>query len=277
VTVALAYFAVNKLMPQFLDQLNRTIEIPLSPQRIVSLVPSQTELLFDLGLDERVTGITKFCIHPEHWFRNKTRIGGTKNLNLALIESINPDLIIANKEENEREQIELLSKKFPVWISDVETLEDCIDMITDIGRITSTEEKALQITDEIRGAFIQLQQHQKAQNRRAAYLIWKDPYMAAGKNTFINDMMERCGFINVMKDKERYPAVTLQELKELECEYILLSSEPYPFKEKHIDIFNNEIPGSTNLLVDGEFFSWYGSRTRLAPAYFMQLRKQLKL
>lgn len=264
-------------MPQFLDQLNRTVEIPSSPKRIISVVPSQTELLYELGLDEQVAGITKFCIHPGQWFRNKMRIGGTKNLNLALIESLHPDLIIANKEENERDQIDELSKKFPVWISDVETLEDCIDMISALGQITSTASRALELVTEIQNAFNELQKNQVQQKRRAAYLIWKDPYMSAGGDTFINDMMERCGFMNVMSDRHRYPEVSIQQLKDLDCEFILLSSEPYPFKVKHIEIFDKEVPGSTTILVDGEFFSWYGSRARLAPAYFMQLREQLKL
>src|ERR1700741_3198050 len=112
------------LRMHFIDQTGRKISIPQIPQRIISLVPSQTELLFDLGLDKEVVGITKFCVHPPEWFQTKTRVGGTKQLKIDLIKQLQPDLIIANKEENVKEQIEELEKHFPVWISDVNNLED---------------------------------------------------------------------------------------------------------------------------------------------------------
>ena len=111
------------------DQTGRSITIPDSPKRIISIVPSQTELLFDLGLSDEVIGITKFCVHPEEWFRKKTRVGGTKQLNMETIRSLQPDLIVANKEENEQVQVEDIAKEFPVWISDIKTLSDAKRMI----------------------------------------------------------------------------------------------------------------------------------------------------
>ncbi len=116
-------------MPIFTDQTGREVSIPSHPQRIISLVPSQTELLFDLGLEEQVAGITKFCVHPEKWFRSKTRIGGTKNIKSALIHQLQPDLIIANKEENVKEQVEELAAHYPVWVSDIHDLQSALDMI----------------------------------------------------------------------------------------------------------------------------------------------------
>ena len=117
----------------FTDQLGRKLILEKIPQRIISLVPSQTELLFDLGLEEEVVGITKFCIHPDSWFHSKTRIGGTKQFDFEKIKSLQPDLIIGNKEENDKEQIEELMKNFTVWMSDIKTLADACKMICEIG------------------------------------------------------------------------------------------------------------------------------------------------
>ena len=110
-------------MPNFIDQTGQIVFIKDGPQRIISLVPSQTELLADLGLDQEVIGITKFCVHPNHWLKTKTRVGGTKQLDIELIRSLKPDLIIGNKEENVREQVEELRTEFPTWISDVNSPE----------------------------------------------------------------------------------------------------------------------------------------------------------
>ncbi|MDA9121152.1 helical backbone metal receptor [Flavobacteriales bacterium] len=126
-----------------IDQLGRKVETPLQPQRIISLVPSQTELLFDLELGERVVGITKFCIHPKKWFRTKARIGGTKKLDFEQISALNSDLIIANKEENNKKDIERLAKDFPVWVSDVNNLNYALEMIQLVGGITNTNASEL--------------------------------------------------------------------------------------------------------------------------------------
>jgi len=248
------------------DQIGRTVRIPKIPQRIVSLVPSQTELLFDLGLDERVVGITKFCVHPESWFRNKTRVGGTKKLRLDTIRELNPDLIIANKEENKQEDIEQLEKDIPVWASNVNDLDSALEMIEAVGEITDSNSGKL--IKEIEAGFSKLKPiHPK---KKTLYLIWKNPYMAAGSDTFISDMLQRCGFENAITER-RYPELTEEQLVELNPELILLSSEPFPFKEKHIEELQELLPQAIIKLVDGEMFSWYGSRMRLALSYFSDL------
>jgi ABC-type Fe3+-hydroxamate transport system substrate-binding protein len=258
----------------FTDQLHRKIEIPISPKRIISLVPSQSELLWDLGLSNEIAGITKFCIHPDEMFRGKPRIGGTKQVDLEKIKAINPDLIIANKEENEQEQVEELMKHYPVWISDIKTLDDALHMINSVGEITGRKEKAVQISTEIRSRF--RQQPAASSHLRTAYIIWKNPYMAAGSDTFIDHLLDRCGFQNVFtKTTSRYPEITLEELAALKPALILLSSEPYPFKEKHIEEFRNTCPDAKVMLADGEMFSWYGSRLLKAPGYFKGLMAQL--
>jgi ABC-type Fe3+-hydroxamate transport system substrate-binding protein len=249
------------------DQLGREVEIPSPPQRIISVVPSQTELLYDLGA--KVVGITKFCIHPEEWFRTITRIGGTKQLHLDKIAALQPDLIIANKEENVKEQIESLADQFPVWISDIHHLDDACNMITSIGQIVSKHHAANKIAATIREQFDVLQPIQPA--IPVAYFIWRDPWMIAGGDTFIHEMLRTLGLRNVFEDLPRYPAITLPQLAASGCRLVLLSSEPYPFKEKHIAEIREYLPDAIIRLVDGEMFSWYGSRLLYAPAYFKEL------
>lgn len=259
-------------MPVFTDQLDRSVVLNATPQRIISIVPSQTELLFDLGLDKEVIGITKFCIHPVEWFRGKTRVGGTKQLNLELIRDLQPDLIIANKEENTQQELEILMQEFPVWISDIQTLEDASEMIEQIGLITNQHVKSISINQQIRDEFSKLKNFHSI---TAAYFIWNDPMMSVGKDTFINEIMKLCGFINVFSDQARYPEITGSDLRKANPEFILLSNEPFPFKEKHIAHFQNICPYAKVLLVDGEMFSWYGSRLIKAPSYFLKLRRNL--
>lgn len=260
-------------MPVYTDQTGRKISIVRTPVRIVSLVPSQTELLADLGLDNQVIGITRFCKHPGHWFQTKTRIGGTKSIDLQKILSLEPDLILANKEENNREQIEDLAGRFPVWVSDIGNLEQALEMIRQFGLIVDRECRANQICQEIRERFSDLVIQVK--KIRTAYLIWQDPLMTVGADTFIHAMMNAAGLENVFTHKTRYPLTSPEELKSLDCDLLLLASEPYPFRESHINKFKQALPGIKICLADGEIFSWYGSRLLQAPAYFKILRKQV--
>jgi ABC-type Fe3+-hydroxamate transport system substrate-binding protein len=248
------------------------------PTRIISLVPSQTELLFDLGLGEEVTGITKFCVRPEQWHRSKTRVGGTKNSKMEIIHQLKPDLIIANKEENTKEQIDELSRNYRVWVTDIKTLNDALKMIRDIGELVNKKEQANSLAKQIASEFSRLETQLQTTNNKAqtAYLIWHNPYMAAGGDTFINDMLTRCGLENIFKQKNRYPEITAEELRKKNCELLLLSSEPFPFKEKHIAELKQQLPAAKIILVDGEMFSWYGSRLLHAPGYFLGLIKELQ-
>lgn len=252
----------------FKDQLNREIGINFPPKRIISLVPSQTELLFDLGLDAEIIGITKFCIHPAQHFKQKTKIGGTKEFNFSLIKELKPDLIIGNKEENQKEQIELLMQDYPVWMSDIYNLDDALAMINDIGSLVNKTEEAHSLTKNISKQFSTSTFNDVLLS--AAYFIWKNPFMLAGKNTFIDTMLPYCGLKNITQS-ERYPQINVEEIIKLNPQVILLSSEPYPFKEKHIEEFKKILPDAIIQLVDGEMFSWYGSRLLKAPAYFKKL------
>ena len=242
------------------------------PQRIISLVPSQTELLYDLGLGERVVGITKFCIHPENWLKEKAIVGGTKNFRFDAIDELQPDLIIGNKEENYQEGIQRLAEKYPVWMSDIFTLEDSLDMIRNIGHLTDTDNQSKTIVERIENGFRILKDFE---NKSVAYFIWKEPYMIAAKSTFIDDMLTKLGLVNAFPHHSRYVEISIGEIEEVRPDFIFLSSEPFPFKAKNCEYFRNLLPESIVKVVDGEKFSWYGSRLIKAKDYFNRLYEEI--
>lgn len=246
------------------DQMKREVILPAFPLRIVSLVPSQTELLYYLELETEVVGITKFCIHPNKWFRTKERVGGTKSLDIEKIRELKPDLIIGNKEENEQKDIEVLMDIAPVWMSDIFSLNDALAMITTIGEITNRSVEVNKLVSLIENRFELLNSIKK--DKTVLYFIWQEPMMLAGKNTFIDAMLQECGLENLARN-ERYPEASGDE----NPDFVFLSSEPFPFSEKHIAHFQQIYPNAKIVIVDGEFFSWYGSRLKDAPAYFNQL------
>lgn len=247
--------------------MKRTVRVPRHPRRIVSLVPSQTELLYDLGVKDQLVGVTKFCIHPGHLRSEKKVVGGTKGFKIEKIMELKPDLIIGNKEENDQARIEELAKEFPVWMSDITTLDDALAMIKDIGQLVGQSEFADHMAFEIRLGFEHLK---PITTKNCVNLIWHDPIMAVGQSTFINDMLSRAGFKNLVKTA-RYPVLTIEELKGLNPDWLLLSSEPFPFKEKHLSIYQQILPNARIKIVDGELFSWYGSRLFKAPDYLKGL------
>ena len=259
---------------EYIDQIGHKVELFSTPTKIVSVVPSQTELLCDLGLDVEVVGITKFCIHPQKWYKNKNRVGGTKTLNFEKIKELQPDLIIANKEENTKEEIEELQKLYPVWTSDISNLKDSIAMINTIGEITNRKEQSNMITSKIIDDFNRLD-NLKIKNKSTLYFIWQEPYMSIGNKTFISDIMRRSGFANILDINGSYPELSEDEIKRLNPDYIFLSSEPYPFKTKHINKFQNFCPNSKVVLVDGEMFSWYGSRLTKTVNYIVDLHNKI--
>jgi ABC-type Fe3+-hydroxamate transport system substrate-binding protein len=257
-------------MRTYTDQLGNTIKLSGQPKRIISLVPSQTELLFDLELYDEVVGVTKFCVHPAEVVKDKEVIGGTKNFNFDKIAALKPDLIIANKEENYKEGIDLLRQKYPVWVSDISTLDDAFEMMSCIGDMTGREHEAARLERRITNSFRFLR---KGNRIRTAYLIWRDPYMTVGSDTFIHHLMARAGFVNVFENKTRYPSITEGQLSAANPELIMLSSEPFPFTEKHREEFRTICPNAEILLVDGELFSWYGSRLKHSAAYLQKLKE----
>lgn len=240
--------------------------------KIISVVPSLTELLFDLQLGDQIVGVTRFCIHPSKQTKQITKVGGTKSLKIDRILDLQPDLIIANKEENSKDDIEELQKHLNVWVTDIITMDDALNVISELGAKTKKEIEATNLINHIQFQFNSFANQVKPNNKKVAYLIWENPIMLAGKNTFIQKMILTLGWENILVNEDsRYPILSEEELKKAQPDYILLSSEPFPFKAKHKLKFENRFPDSKIILVDGEMFSWYGSRMKLAPSYFSKL------
>ncbi len=248
-------------------------------QRIISLVPSITLLLFDLGLENNIVGRTKFCIHPKEKVNQIPIVGGTKNIDIQKVKLLQPTIIFANKEENEKEPIETLQKDFKVVLTDVKNIEENYKMITKVGKLTNTEIKAKEIITTTKLNFYNLTDSiLKFSNFQinTLYLIWRKPYMTIGKDTFIHSMLEQLGLKNMFAHQTRYPIIqNLQTSYFSKCQLVLLSSEPYPFTQKHIAEIQEQLPNAKIILVDGEYFSWYGSKIMHAPAYFNTLIKTI--
>lgn len=257
---------------QILDGVGQVFHLPHRAKRIVSVVPSQTELLAYLGLKDEVVGITKFCVHPDSWFKTKTRVGGTKKLHLERILELNPDIIFANKEENDRSEISWLKARVPVYVSDIVQVNDALKMIRDVGVICGKADRAEELIRDIR--------HEQEVFKvptgiygSSLYLIWKDPYMTVSSNTFIHHMMEAAGFENALDGffEGRYPVLELADIIALQPKFIFLSSEPYPFGMREVNQLREILPDSKVVLVDGEMFSWYGPRMKEAFGYLSTL------
>lgn len=251
---------------QYIDQMGRAIWIEKIPERIVSLVPSQTEYLVDLGLHEQIVGVTKFCVHPKGLKLDKAIIGGTKKFNFNRIKALKPDLIIGNKEENYEDGILRLARDYPVWMSAIFDLEDAVQMMQSLGEITGSREKSKKIIEGISAGFLD----EIPRKGTAIYLIWQNPMITVGTDTFINEMLQKAGFENLIKSR-RYPEISLEQIQDLNPDYLLLSSEPYPFRKEHVDHFQSLFSEAKVREVDGEIFSWYGSRLLKAPTYLKAL------
>jgi ABC-type Fe3+-hydroxamate transport system substrate-binding protein len=251
------------------DQLHREIHLPDVPKRIISLVPSQTELLIDLGLEESLVGITKFCVHPEELRKSKKIVGGTKQVKLERIKSLKPDIILCNKEENTREMVMQLEDIAPVHVSNIVKLADAFELMDQYGKLFQKQALTQTMVNSIKIKMNSLEKQLSCRPvKKVAYLIWKKPLMVAGKDTFIDELLKLNRLENVFNEA-RYPQTSLKDLKANKPDIILLSSEPFPFQEKHKAYFS-ELNTQVKL-VDGEYFSWYGSRLIKAMDYFKSL------
>lgn len=257
---------------QVRDPLGNELVVPAPPQRIVSLVPSQTELLYALGVGERVVGVTKFCVHPAQARGNRRSVGGTKNPKLDRVQALKPDLVLANREENRAEDIDAIAAHAPVYVTEVNTVNQALGMIRAVGFTLGAEVAAARLAADIQSALGDLP---RLSDLRCAYLIWRKPWMAAGGDTFINDLMQRLGLHNVFASRPRYPQIDAAELIAAAPDVLLLSSEPYPFKPAHAAELTALLPKTLMVPVDGEMFSWPGSRLLAAARYFRQLLPRL--
>lgn len=259
-------------MIQQTDARGHSIVLRRPAARIVSLVPSQTELLGSLGLDEEVVGLTRFCVRPPTWKSSKQIVGGTKTLRVDRVRALRPDLILANLEENTKADVEELDGIAPVFVSDVSTLEEADAMIAAVARLTGRESEGDMLRKGIGDAFDGLPNFGRL---RAAYLIWDDPLMTVGHDTFIHHLMERGGFENVFGSASRYPEITAADLASAGPEVVLLPDEPYPFNEQHAPRFRDLLRNAAVVCVDGQAFSWYGSRLIHAPDAIRRIRARV--
>jgi len=261
-------------MPTETDARDHTVSLDAPPRRIVSLVPSQTELLAHLDLAERVVGVTRFCERPEDWRSKKTIVGGTKQVDLDTVRTLDPDLVLANHEENTAEDVGALDEIAPVFVTEVKSVEEALNMIRTVGTLTDTSDRTSTLVGKIIARFEALPDFSSL---RAAYLIWREPYMTVGGDTFIHDVMWWGGLENAFGDHARYPEVTLQALAEKNLDVVLCSSEPFPFhkKDQFTADLEDALPDTPVEVVDGQPFSWYGPRLLDAPAYLKDLRERL--
>ncbi|WP_320814924.1 helical backbone metal receptor [Flavobacterium sp.] len=266
------------MLKTLVDQIGTSHTFENTPLRIVSLVPSQTELLVDLGLEDFIVGITKFCVHPVYLKSTKTIVGGTKNIKFDKIKALQPDIVICNKEENTKEIVDELSAICPVWVTDIYTIDDNNQMIYDFGEIFNKRTNAQKWIDKINFAYQDFQKFiQDKPLKKVAYFIWANPYMVAGNTTFINEILKLNRFQNIYESKEgRYPEVELKKIRlEGDPDYVFLSSEPFPFKDEHAFEIGRFTHHAITVFVDGEMFSWYGSRLVKAFSYFKTLHSKI--
>jgi iron complex transport system substrate-binding protein len=260
-----------------IDQIGTTHTFETSPSRIISLVPSQTELLYDLGLEDKIIGITKFCVHPYHFKSTKKSVGGTKKVHFEKIRLLQPDIIICNKEENTLEMVEQLRKICPVWVTNIVTIEDNFQMITDFGQLFNCRTESQKWNDKLAFALTDFENYIKDKEiKKAAYFIWKKPFMVAGSDNFINELLKLNHFENIYQNKGRYPEIELKKMRlEGDPDLVFLSSEPYPFAEEDAFEIGRHTHHAKTVFVDGEMFSWYGSRLLKAFDYFKKMHEKL--
>lgn len=238
---------------------------------IVSLVPSWTETIVYLGGRTQLIGRTKFCIHPEDVVKGIPKVGGTKNIHTDQIIELAPELVIANKEENIKEQIEtLIQAGINVWLSECSTMEKAVHEIVALGRLINRDSESKALARDIKEGC----SRKDYPRYKVCYLIWKDPLMTVGKDTYINNVLAALNLENIFNNETRYPETSIAAIKKRNPDHILLSSEPYPFKEVH----RMELEQSLGIpchIVDGEVFGWYGSKMLSIPKYGKFLHNEL--
>ncbi|MFO8055328.1 MAG: helical backbone metal receptor [Bacteroidales bacterium] len=244
------------------------------PGKIVSLCPSITETLIKLGLKDRIAGRTDYCYRPEGETEEIPKVGGPKDIDPEKIDHIKPDLIIAIKEENNRQQIEQLQKAYMVFVFDITTYTGALDMIIRLGELTGKQQEAVTLSDQIDNAFARIPQLNTP--RSFLYLVWKDPLMAAGKRTYINNLLTSHGFVNCLDTfAQRYVTLNFEVFKKLEFELAFLPGEPYKFTAEDKKDILAFFPQTDIRLIDGEVFTWYGYRMLHSAEYIKNMIEEM--
>ncbi|WP_010137097.1 ABC transporter substrate-binding protein [Ochrovirga pacifica] len=262
----------------FIDDLGNVLSFERRNTKIVSLVPSITETLYDLNLEEFIVGVTKFCISPPHFKHVKNIVGGTKDADIEKIKALKPDLVFCNKEENTPEIVEQLKTFTQVFVTQIESVEDTIRMIQNIGVILNrrTEGDLLIRKIELKQKeFINFMQ--QYQPKKVAYFIWYKPWMVAAEGTYINHLLDLCKYENIYQNLTQYPEIDPKRIRyDGDPEVLFFSSEPFPFQDKHAFEISEYTNRSSAVFVDGEMFSWFGSRLLKSFDYFKALRQKLE-
>lgn len=257
---------------EVIDHLGRTVKYEFPPKRIISLCPGITETLYSLNLDNEIVGRTRYCIYPTHKVEGTTIVGGTKDIDPEAIRKLNPDLIIVEKEENTPEIVATLEKVHSVYCAEVQSIQGAYIMVKDIAALTDRELEGRGLADEIKKEFATIP---NMKGKRAAYIIWRNPYMAVGKDTYISSLLEELGFINPFAELDgRYPSVGEEDFQKANLDYIFLASEPFPFKDKHKVEFLKMAPKAAIHILDGEMF-WYGAKMKKAAKYFNEIMSKI--
>jgi ABC-type Fe3+-hydroxamate transport system substrate-binding protein len=239
----------------------------VTPQRIVSLVPSLTEALFALGLGERVVGVTEWCVHPAEGVAPLAKIGGTKSPDIRAVLALRPDLVIANREENRRRDVERLeSAGIRVWVTHPRTVRDGVELLGALADLGAPEERKRAVVGPAMAALAGAEQQGFERRVRVVCPIWRDPWMVVGDDTYAHDLITLCGGENVFAgvSQRRYPRVKLAEIEAAAPELILLPDEPYAFGQRDAqELAALDIPAAHAgriHLIDGTLVSWYGPR-----------------
>ncbi len=253
---------------RYVDALGRTLEVKSPPQRIVSLVPSLTEALFVLGVGEAVVGVSDFCVEPREAAAGKTRVGGTKAVNVARVLSLRPDLVVASAEENSRDDIRgMVQAGLPVFVTLPTTVAGAIDLLEQLAGMTGAAEAGARMVAEAREALAEVERSNEGrQPVRTFCLVWRNPWMTIGPGTYMHDFITVCGGDNVFGLRhERYPRVQLSEMAERDPEVVLLPDEPYRFEPKHVSEISafrevSAVRDGRIYLLEGKHLCWYGPR-----------------
>jgi ABC-type Fe3+-hydroxamate transport system substrate-binding protein len=262
------------------DDLGDEVVLTEIPRRIVSLVPSMTETVIDLGAADRLVGITRYCVHPAEVVARIPRVGGTKGFSFEKIASMKPDLVLANKEENRKHHVERLRKTYRVFVSHPRTVEEAVGMVRSIGALTGRSVEASEFAASCDRVLASLEPSVVEPSLRTLCMIWREPWMAAGADTYMNALLARVGFDNVFAPADgHYPKTTLAEIVERKPDVIILPDEPYAFgaeNKEHMERYVKDHGGAARaVLFDGSLLTWFGTRTLKGLQAVYEAKRQL--
>jgi ABC-type Fe3+-hydroxamate transport system substrate-binding protein len=241
------------------DLFGRTFDFATPPRRVVSLVPSLTETLFDLGAGDDVAGITGFCIFPADL--DRPRVGGTKNPRIDAIRALAPDLVYVNLEENLERHAKAIEEFAPVFVTEPKTVDDVASLITSLGAIHHRDDRARELTTAL------AKERVRVTPFTFAVPIWKKPWMWCGGDTYVSNLIESIGGTNVLREQTRYPSLDLEQVLALHPDVIFLPDEPYEFKTADAaEIRGPRVVGP----FPGHLFTWHGTRTILGLRFLRE-------